>query len=254
MIVMPENKVAKAEQTLPPVPESMWDFDHPRSLVNLVTDRVVQGMQKLRMERPELLDLDERDLLKALGNECALPSQTDNKLRLRFWDEYDRAQADGRTMNFNNITAGVCRREYFDRKYLLSPKKVAWLLCRPLGYKAALEETLNFSTMRMRQILELEPVDPVTKKFDSKLAGIQLKIHAMVETRIKGAVAQKNLNLNVVTSDKDVAERAMDATEGEVDRRIAALEAQERAALNLPVTNTEQKETPMDAVIDAELV
>jgi hypothetical protein len=255
---MSKKDVAVAEQNLPAIPEDMWDENHPRSLVNLVPNRVAECMLELKANHSDYLRLDERDLFKRLQSEECEPSPTDNRLRLSFWDEYDKAQATNRQMSMTNVLTGICTGKLF-YDYISRPEKAAWLLCRPASYKAYVEEALNFSSMRMRQILAIDPIGN-DGRVNVKLAELQAKIHAMLELRAIGAVTQKveqtqkNFNLNVSTSDKTVAGAMMARTEDEIDNRIKELARRERKALNLPDTQKEEALPGTCDVIDAETV
>lgn len=182
--------------------------------------------------------MEERALLKELGKRKASPSPTDNRLRVSFWQEYDRAQAKGRPMNMSMVYGGICSREYWEQCYLKFAEKVAWLMTPPASYSIAMEEALIYAIEQMRDILEMPNEDPVTGKLNFKLMELKAKIYESVHIRVKGAPVQrvenKTMSLNVNTSEKQVAEAMMLNSMDEIRHRMKQLEKREKAALNLP--------------------
>jgi len=138
----------------------------------------------------------------------------------------------------------VCTHQYFYNNYLFDPGRVAWLLTPPPAYTVALEEILNTTSDKLREIVDAPLMDPKTGKIDVKLGELILKIHQTVENRLKGAtiqrteirseVRQQSVNYNVNADDakaaKDVAKVVESESMEEVERRIAAIRAKKAAA------------------------
>ncbi len=226
----------------------LWNKADDRSLINIVPPALESAFLAAANANPELFAGDERDLYKKLRDSARTPSPTDNRLRLAFWMEYDRAQANFKNIRIDNVFGGICTRSYFYGAYLNNPHKVAWLLMPPTSYVVKMEETLDFGLDQLRDILEME-----CGPRDVKLMELKAKIVAMVDQRVRGAVTQRienrNMNLNVNTSDKQVASLAITGTMDQLDLRLKQLEAMERKALNLP-----QNDTKAPAVVEAEVV
>jgi hypothetical protein len=217
----------------------LWDRMEPTSVINKVEPHVAGALLSVSQEKPELFGMGEQELYKYLSGEQARPSATENRLRLQFWLEYDRAQTDGNNMRTSAIHAGVCSKQYFHAVILKKAEKVAWMMTPPVHYTVKIEEGLDFGIDRMRDILELDPKGFSLKPGEQlKLMELQAKITWMLEQRVKGAVAQRieqrNMNLNVNTTDKQVAAAMAGASMDELSKRIKDLEARERRALNLP--------------------
>jgi hypothetical protein len=231
------NELVDENNALPPALEAMpvdlWDRTNERSVLNLVPPGTANLMIEAGRAKPELFTLDERTLWKTLRAEESTPSPTDNRLRLAFWAEYDRAQGSNDRMNMNAVFGGICTRPIFD-KYLSHPEKMAWMLCPPALYMTVMEEALSFGIERIRDILEIDVVRTVKGKevVDVKLGELQAKIVAMLELRVKGAVAtkieQRNMNLNINTSDKQVAKAAMGGSMADIQKRLKELERRDR--------------------------
>lgn len=205
-----------------------WDSDDPRALVNLLPDPIVRAVENARYARPTLFTMDEFTLYTTLGSEKCRPTPSDNRLRLKFWDEYDRAQATGTKINISNVVRGVVMPEYFTQTFLDRPEKIAWLMCPPASYIVKMEEALAFGIEQLRDILQLPHVNPTTSKVDTKLAELKAKIVAMMDLRVKGAIPQKieqrNMNLNVNMKEETVMSHMVERSQAEIDEKIRELE------------------------------
>jgi hypothetical protein len=214
-----------------------WNRAEPRAMINIVPATVADRLLQASGLHPDLFGRAERDLYQDLKSAGAQPNATDNRLRLRFWEEYERAQGKQERMRVDEIVDGVCSRAYFYGRYLTNPYKVAWLATPPASYEVIAKEALAFGYEQMRDILEMSNTLPSGKP-DVKLMELKAKIVAMLDVRVKGAiiqkVEQKNMNLNVSTSDKKVAKLALGESMAEMEKRIKELEKRERKALNLP--------------------
>lgn len=214
-----------------PYPLELWNRAEPRAVINLVPGALANAMLEAGKARPDLFGMDERTLWKQLRSDSKQPTATDNRLRIKFWDEYDRAQADNSRMEVKNIFAGICVREYFYGHYLAKPEKVAWMMCAPASYEVKMEEALAFGIEQLRDILELDHVS-ASGRIDVKLLELKAKIVAMMDQRVKGAVVQrvenKNMNLNISTSDQTVAKKAMAGTMEQIEKRLKELDSRDR--------------------------
>lgn len=228
------------EKSGAPAPETtavdVWNRTEEKSVFNLVPGAVQAAMVELGKQRPELFTLDERDLYRKLRSENLLPSAVDNRLRMQFWLEYDRAHEESRSMNMAAVYSGVCSRQLFYTKILERPEKMAWMLTAPASYVTKINEALDFGLDRLREYLEIDPL--AGGKVNTKLMELQAKIVAMLDMRKHGAakqtIEQKTMSLQVTTSDKQVAAAMTGASMEELERRMKDLERRERRALNMP--------------------
>ena len=157
---MDENTVQDLGEQLKPPPElvkDLWNRCEPRSLVNLVPPVTAECFIRASVERTDLFGHDERTLLKLLKDEKAHPTPTDNRLRVSFWMEYERAQMNNTGMEMLSVFSGVCTKPYFYHTYLLCPHKVAWLVCQPSSYEKYADEAINFGLEQLRDVLEIPP-------------------------------------------------------------------------------------------------
>lgn len=201
-----------------------WNRMDERSLINLLTPALQAAAIQAQQARPELFGLSEKDLDKALRWEDKNPCGTDNALRMRFWQEYGEAQATGRKMRVHVIPAGICNPDYFFSKVMKKPEKMAWILNQPASYETSTEEMHLFALAKMRKMLE-EEVAP-HGKFNAKVAEAQIKIFQILDTRVRGAVVQKTLNVHSTVPAKGSAQRGQSLIEKkqEIEQRLAELE------------------------------
>lgn len=198
----------------------IWDRSEPRSIVNLVPEKVSRAIEQLP---EEMRDLDEKTL-----REKVRPSATDSRLRLAFWNEYERAQGKHSKMTMSNIYGGICSKTYFIDKYITRPENVAWMICPVVSYMKAAEECLHFGMDQMREVLALPNID-AKGKVNTSLINVKKSIVQSLEMRIRGAIpmVQKNLNINANLTDKQAAEVAGQAVAKmsmeQVQKRIESL-------------------------------
>jgi len=176
---------------------SLWETEDPRSLINIVPDSLKAKIIEYSSEIEEYIVMDERKLKQRLEKEGKTITATDNRLRLRFWEEYDRVQDSKLAiMKARNFYAGVCGRSNYNQYFLEYPHKVAWLLVRPADYMIALKELLQVGLEELREVLTYPVQDKDTKKLDYKLMARKESIWKMIDMRVKGAIVQKTINLN----------------------------------------------------------
>lgn len=214
----------------------LWSRSDENSILNQVPATMQQRFIEASQKEPGLFGIDERALWKILKS-GRQPSPTDNRLRLAFWFEFDRSQSEGRKMDLANVYSGVCLKEYFYNTYMKNASKVAWLLCIPTSYDKKIHEALDFAMERMRDILDEDPESyPMSQRV--KFKELQAKIFVMLDQRAKGSYLQrqeiKQMNLNVHSSDKGVAQAVVDNNVEALENRLRELEKRERKALNLP--------------------
>ena len=235
-----------------------WGRSEPKSLINLTSTACAEMMIEAGRKRPDLLGVDERTLIKLLREEKASPTPTDNRLRIAFWMEYERAHANNAKMEMTAVFDGVCTKGYFYNVYLACAPKVAWLVCQPSSYDKYAQEAINFGLEQLRDVLELPHAryDEDGKLIDVnlKLAELKAKIIFGLEARHKGAVIQrveqKNMNLHISSTDKTLSDAAMGGTMEDIDRRLAEIrrrQAKARAEL------TDESETKIEFEVTSEV-
>jgi hypothetical protein len=213
----------------------IFDREDPRALVNLVPPAMREAIEALALDHADLLELDEASFKKRLKEERRFISPTDNRVRLRFWDAYDRAQADFKPIAISHAFGGICTRDYFYKCYLKDPFRLAWLLCPPASYLTIAEEALAFGLEQLREILAMENEQKDVKtgvmKLDLNLLKLKVKVVEMLDARLKGGILQKSVQVNVGASAQDVNTAALGLSMEEMQRQMRELEKRERAAV-----------------------
>lgn len=182
---------------------ALWNFHEDRSLPNILPEEFANRVQAVINQDPSLFGMEERALKKRIFHEHDNTgiSPTLNRLRMKFWVEYDRAQSEQTLMHLPLVFAGVCFQEQF-YSMMQNRWSLAWVLCAPANYLVTMEEGLQFGIEELRDVLSLPTV---TSKgaTNNGLINAKIQIVQMLENRLKGAVTQKiertskSVNVNV---------------------------------------------------------
>jgi hypothetical protein len=201
--------------------------DNPYSLANILPSYVKEAVALLTEEEMNLSDLDSTNALFPKDKyPDGVPSEF-YRLRLAFWDEYDRC---GRyqepVMDMAKVLMGNMSPGAFV-KNLDSKLFLAWLLHPPSGYTLGLKEIHDLSMRNLLAVIKL-PITRADGRPDVKLIEAQFKIFQHADLRLKGAVVQKieqrNLNVNVDATPKQLPLKSL----SEIDDQIKALREQSR--------------------------
>lgn len=191
-----------------------FSLDNPRSIVNLVPDKVRSYILEAIKEYPYFFNKPENLLFQELKAKSRKPDETDEMIRQKFWLEYDRVHAFGlKRMHMANVVVGVCAPDYFYGWYLKDPKRIAWMLCPPKNLMAGWNALFVQGYRRIAEILDVDPIyedENGYKRLDHKLASLQFSIFQTVDARVHGSiiqrveqktkVEQKTVNFNVSES------------------------------------------------------
>ena len=205
----------------------LFERENPRSLINIAPEVFKRGLEHDSVRL--YLKKDEKSLEKIVK-----PTPTLNRLRQRFWLEFDLAQDQKRNMRAENIWMGICSLDLF-MSVVEKFKYQAWLLLPLPRYDDIIEEALTAGLNRIREVFEF----PLYEKKEVKRNGIMqlievpnyraaelmLKTVKMLDDRAKGGVVQKieqtNKNLHLhKNADKEVrdVEDETDLIEAEIKR------------------------------------
>jgi hypothetical protein len=151
----------------------------------------------------------------------AKPCQVDQLLRVSFWDEVNTALAENRAISENNIWKGVCSNTYWFKVRDEWAMKMAYVLCPLMSYSKANKLGMHLGQKALIDILNASPyeVDRAgNKKFNVKIAALQLHAYNTVQDRVHGKAVQRiqTHNTNESKKDKESIE--------DLQKEIAALE------------------------------
>lgn len=235
--------------TLPDYPQTMaqiLDLENPRSPVNLCPEPMREQIITAFYHRPKLFSLDEKSLHDLLILENKKPTATDNRLRMKFWLEYDRVVSPNQTQNGYRtvspsiITSGVCSTQFFTSRYLKYPEKVAWMLTVPTTYQVLTEEALIYGLDQLRDILAMDNYLEIKggKKIPNvKLLELKAKIVTMLDMRIMGGhtqrIEQKSMNLQITANNTvDISKTMETSTMDQIEEKLKMLQLEEAKLLN----------------------
>ena len=197
---------------------AIWDADDPTSIPRVLPGLVAEKILNAYKARPDLFKRNEHELLQDLMREKATPTVVDRRIRLSFWEEYNRvtmSHGDAEktiplnSMNMENVVRGVCHKSYFTGDYISSPQKVAFMVCPPASYLKATEEALIFGIDQLRDILALDNFTDVLDKrtgkikkiLNTKLLEVKAKITLTLAHQAKGSIVNHKVeskNLHIV--------------------------------------------------------
>ena len=163
------------------------------------------------------------------------------KLRLFFWDEYDRAvRYRLPQLDLKNVIDGICTTTKLDY-FTNDPAFLSYLLRPPTSYEGRLRELLSLGLERQLETLQL-PITFADGTPNTKLIDAQTRILQHIDQRLKGAIVQRteNKNINVdVPANSPTGQHTINQTTGltldEIEQKIQ--QARQRSAQLLSPSN-----------------
>lgn len=188
----------------------LFDPSIPTSLAFLLPPKIGSHLLREIAKDEKLAPLltNEEDLRSYISEAHRYKTPgTDERMRMTFWLEYERAILTNEKMVVYNIHSLVCDERVFYRVFCTNPGRAAFLVCRPTAYQEQVKEILNHGLRGMRRVLDMPEYDK-NGKLNLKLIELKTKITAMMDMRLHGAPTQKvqQLNVNVDASGrKDIS-------------------------------------------------
>lgn len=163
--------------------------------------------------------------------EYAKPDAFVNRIRLAFWNEYEKCHTYGLTIQVQDIARKVATSEAHVWAVFRNKPWLMWVLTPPASYGAFLDEALERGLQRLRSIIDAKvgEVDPISGRLiitDHKAAELVIKTVAYLDSRKHGGIVEKSLHLHAKSGGGgDLTARAIGAmTTQDLDARIAELE------------------------------
>lgn len=191
----------------------LFDESNPRSVINMVPPRVREEMLRILAMFPHYFTETETELYDILK-----PTDLDDRLRVAFWHEYDRAQDRGVKMQMKNVFSLFCSDMTFYKRILISAARFAWIINRPSDYAMSLEASLNHGKNTLDKIIKMSVLG-ADGKIDKVAANIFLKAYELLDNRVKGGplqrIEQKTKTMHIKTTDTnpDLVERELQELE-----------------------------------------
>lgn len=181
----PEELLEKKQQKQVEIELSVFDTSNASSLINVVPERLVPILHRLKPRLASVLYSTENDLKKYLR-----PDERDERVRLGFWDEYNVSTRMNKRMALTGIYQGIISFDTWTGVYEQIDNKMLWVLSPPVSYSSAMRSLLHKGTERLMEIMSL-PILDENGKPDSKTINNILKAFQLVDLRVKGGIAQK---------------------------------------------------------------
>ena len=203
------------------------DKSNPHSAVNLCPSAISKGIEAIPDEFFSMR-ADELSEKFRQGRAYTKETEIEEKLRISFWREYDRAVDQGQRMSLERICAGVCHVNTF-RQMAANSYRLAYICTPPEDYVTTMQELLAIGLEQLRDILLQPHVDPKTNRPDPRMCDVKMRIIDSITLRVKGSVASrietKNLNLNIEaeSTKRPTTEISQLTDPNEIDRRLNEL-------------------------------
>lgn len=202
------------------------DRSNPHSAINISPSVVAQAISAIP---DDYFSMTPAELAKEFRKDrvgYTKETEIEEKLRISFWREYDRAVDTGQKMQNERICSGVCTVSYF-AKVLRSSYRAAYICTPPDDYLTTMQELLTIGLDQLRDILLLPHVDDQGRPLP-RMADVKMRIIDSITARVKGAVISRvetrNLNLDITADQqKPLTEVSKLTDPDEIDRRLKEL-------------------------------
>lgn len=183
---------------------------------------------------PETFDLTETELKKRLK----APTPELSRLRMVFWDEYSQAVDQQRQISTPALYRGIMPKRAFEA---ITDLELAYVLTPPTNYVVAMQELMDLSTSRLREIMTTPFIKKITKtktledgtkveetteQVDTAAMDLVFKIATRIEDRMLGAIATRHEHLNLHISNKFPSGQDL----GSIEAEIQAIEVEATGA------------------------
>lgn len=213
-----------------------WDDEDPRCVVNLLSEKLKERALEIP---PHYLSFSDEQLEKAVE-----PTLIHENLRLAFWDEYFLAQDHKRKIRIESIYPRVCSRDYFYRVFVADDLKLAYMLRPPVEYQLKMRSLLELGHRQIEEVLKM-PLRNSKGQPDTRLIAEVVKIVALLDNRVRGAVTQKlQIEQKTQVHTHNTYEVPKSVTEiqnelSKIDREMKALTKPDRVFDNFDVIEVE---------------
>jgi hypothetical protein len=165
--------------------------ENPKALLNMLPPKLQEQVLAV------INDPENKELYTAFmnGDESTLhqvlsPSRIENTLRYQMWTEHSFACMRGDAkLDVLRLYAPVCSKQTFYN--IMQTRRLFWVLSPPPDMQALNKMAYSKALDRLYDILEL-PLTDKSGKVNTALANLQMKVFALLDTRINGPITQKH--------------------------------------------------------------
>jgi hypothetical protein len=227
----------------PKVEFDVLTLDNDKALLNLIPE----GYRKVILETIHSPENAEAYNYYVEGQESKLdkkvnPTKIDHTLRYNLWSQYFAALESGATiLQMNRVWAGITTPTTFDK--IARCGRIFWLLLPPTDYVQANRRAHDRGLDRLHQILEIDPVGP-DGKINNSLINSQLKIFALLDARLNGAITHKheittkNVHLGITA---DQVHKLYEQTQKEVEKLVTDPVVRDKDVIEIETYQPEHK-------------
>jgi len=164
-----DEVVEKRAATMSEIDYSIYDKKNPNSLQNRCDTRTALLISKIPQNWHHVTE----SKLVSLAE----PEDRDVRLRLAFWEEFNRACRCDEKMSRSRICYGICSSEVWKRYYLANWKKLVFII-RPPRQEMHLHKTLLLHGYdRIAEILHMPIQNKINKGWKEELPNGKYKTH-----------------------------------------------------------------------------
>jgi hypothetical protein len=154
------------------------DAADPNSLAMVLP---VELADRVRALPHQLLVLDEQTLTTLID-----PSLQQKRVKIQFWDEYEKALREARSVMLSNICFGVCTKEYL-MEFTINVKCLAWLVSPRPSYKLRVAELIDRGMDCLERVFDL----PTDGEKAVSVLRLQMDALKMLDMRKHGGYTQR---------------------------------------------------------------
>ncbi len=165
---------------------SVFEEDNPLSLINLIdSEKVKEALFRIKTECPVMFYADDAEIQAK-----AKPTRLVLSLKIAFWDEYERAVQKRTSFRVSRWLTNLVDRKYFYDSILPNNMFMLYIITPPRNYELLQRQALDKSITELLAILDL-PNEDADGKPNAAVINAKIKIHNLMELRVKGAIAQR---------------------------------------------------------------
>ena len=225
---------------------SLYDSGSHDSLMSVVGDAIRVAIEALD---PRYFTMTESALRAEVQPDAFLC-----RIRLAFWDEYNRAIDKRQKMRIQILVKGVCSYDYFYKVILKEPRKLAWVVTPPLDHMYQQREILESLAHQVRQIARarvyVKDKETGKRKLDVRVAQLVLQAYDKMHDKVYGASVQRVAHAHAHQVLPSAVSDAIPSLSG-ID--TASLEQLESIEAQMAKISSAVEETkPLGEVIDAD--
>lgn len=183
----------------------------PRNVMSIVSPKVREIVESLYQRHPEYQKWNEGELKDNLH-----PSLMASRMRISFWEEYDRAQDSGKRMMMTKIYGPLMSEANFYVEFLTKDSNVAWMMSRPSEEFLSMKTDYYSGSDEIGKILRMSLFDN-KGNLKIKEAGIFLRAWDLYGNRIHGSIIQRQeiksatIRMDSISGDPDELRKELEA-------------------------------------------